>query len=253
MSRLRPVPDRAGARARHALQLRALRHGAAAHPRRPDEPSPGAHLRRPGAVRRAVARHADEGLDRRHRARDHARVGSHRAGQSRPVAACAGGRLHHRDRTHHQVRRHGLCPGRPQDALAAAQPARRIPGGAPHGHLGHARSAAAGRVRGLHQARRPGHHRARPRGLCAGPAHHRHRLGRSRVRPPCRVGGDRAARPDARAAARKWRRSTFAPARSDARAAAWCACPPKATAGARAAALPCTSASPPASCAPGPS
>ena len=202
MSRLRPVPDRAGARARHALQLRALRHRAAADPRRSAEPSPGAHLRRPGAVRRAVARHADEGLDRRHRARDHAGIGADRAGQSRPVAACAGGRLHHGDRAAHQVRRHGLCPGRPQDALAAAQPARRIPGGAPHGHLGHARGAAARRVRGLHQARRPGHHRARPRRLCAGPAHRRHRVGRSRVRSPCRVGGDRTARPDARAAAR---------------------------------------------------
>ena len=179
--------------------------------------------------------------------------GSDRAGQSRPVAACAGGRLHHRDRTRHQVRRHGLCPGRPQDAPAAAQPARRIPGGAPHGHLGHARSAAAGRVRGLHQARRPGHHRARPRGLCAGPAHHRHRVGRSRVRPPCRVGGDRAARPDARADARNGAARLSARRGRAARAAAWYACRPRATANARAAALPCTSASPAASCAPGPS
>ena len=48
------VPDRAGARARHALRLRALRHRAAPHPRRPVEPRPGAQLRRAGAVRRAV-------------------------------------------------------------------------------------------------------------------------------------------------------------------------------------------------------
>jgi uncharacterized paraquat-inducible protein A len=51
------------------------------------------------------------------------------------------------------------------------------------------------------KARRPGHHRARPRRLCARPAHHRHRLGRNRVRSPRRMGGDRAARPDARTAA----------------------------------------------------
>ena len=55
------------------------------HPRRSAEPPPGAHFRRHGAVRRAVARHADEGLDRRHRARDHPGI---RARSSWSIAAC---------------------------------------------------------------------------------------------------------------------------------------------------------------------
>ena len=76
--------------------------------------------------------HADEGLDRRHRARDHA--GS-RARSSWSTAAC--GRWRWRSPSPpalaplDQVRRHALRAGRPQDAAAAAQPARRLPAGAP--------------------------------------------------------------------------------------------------------------------------
>ena len=74
MPGLRPVPDRSGDGARTAQQLHALRHRAAHHPRRSAEPPSRPHLRRHGAVHRRVDGHADEGLDRGHRARDRAGV-----------------------------------------------------------------------------------------------------------------------------------------------------------------------------------
>ena len=134
----------------------------------------GAHLRRPGAVRRAVAGHADEGLDRRHRARDHAGIGSARAGPSRPVAAGARRRLHHGDRAARQIRRHDLRADRPQAAKAAAQSRAGFPGSRRDGHLGDAGGAAARRVRGLHQARRPGPRSSSAPPSMRWPAHHRH-------------------------------------------------------------------------------
>ena len=75
----------------------------------------------------------------------------------RPVAAGAGRRLHHGDRAAHQVRRHDLRADRP---ARCRRPPPNLRGvfrwRARDRHLGDARGAAAGRVRGLHQARRPG-------------------------------------------------------------------------------------------------
>jgi len=59
----------------------------------------------------------------------------------------------------HQVRRHDLCPDRPQDAMAAAQPARVFWWSA-RGSLGDCWSLMLG-VLWLQHARRPGHARAR--------------------------------------------------------------------------------------------
>ena len=101
--RLRHVPARAGARPRHARGLRALRHVPAPHPPRPVEPRARAERRHARAVRGAVDGDADEGLDRRHRARYDAGLRAARAGAARPVAAGAGRVLHHRDRTARQI------------------------------------------------------------------------------------------------------------------------------------------------------
>ena len=196
MSRLRPVPDRAGDGGQHALRLRTLRNAAAGHACRSDRPLPGAHLHVAGAVCHPVAVHADEGLDSGHRARDDAALRTCRAGASRPVASGHRRFLHHCAGAAHQVCRNALRAGRPADADRAAQPARRLPDLPPHGHMGNARGAVAGRVRGLHQAGRPGHDRAGTGGLCAWRPDCGDRLGRARARSAGGVGRNRASRPD---------------------------------------------------------
>ena len=197
-----------------ALGLRALRHRAAPHPPRSAEPWPGAEHRRTGAVRRAVVGDADEGLDRRHRARDHAVSG--------PI----------------ELVRRGLWPL----ALAVGFTTALAPlakfAGTLYVLVGLRLPRPWPNLRGVFRF-------ARAIGLWAmlevlllgvfvaytklgdlvtievgpavyalGPAHHRHRVGRHRARSRRRVGGDRAPRPDPRADARRARRSTSGPARS---------------------------------------
>ena len=199
MHGLRPVPDRAGARARYPLRLCALRHNLAALAPRPAWPWPGAHLRRPRPFHHRLDGDADEGFDRRHRARDLAAFRPHGARATRPVAAGAGRRLHYRPGAGGQVPRHDLRAGRTAPAAPLAVPARRLPLHALDQRLVDARGAAARRVRRLHQARRPGADGYRARRLCARSADARRGVGRYRAGAGRRVGGNRAHRPDPRA------------------------------------------------------
>ena len=113
VSRLRPVPDRAGAGAPTCAPTACAAAPCCGSTRAdPMNHHLALTFAGAGAVRRRLARHADEGVDRRHRARDDARFRADRAGQSRPVAAGARRRLHHGARARRQVRRHALRAAR---------------------------------------------------------------------------------------------------------------------------------------------